>query len=69
VQYFIDDPDSDVREQLIGVFTQIANRDAERLHYFLKEHESGAGSHRRALIHDARVALDMENFKGIKKID
>ena len=57
IMYFIDDPDRSARIQLVNVFAEIAKRDSERLHYFLKDHESGAGSHRRALIHDTRKKL------------
>ena len=60
LQYFIDDPDSEVRDQLVQVFAEIGKRDCERVHYFLKEQENGAGSHRRALIHAARVKLGLD---------
>ncbi len=57
LQYFLDEPDQEVRENIVKVMHRLALRDSERLHYFLIEHEKGAGTFRMVLIARTRQAL------------
>jgi len=61
LRYFIDDPSTEVRKTLVRVSKQIGKRDKERFHYFLVDHESGAGSHRMAFIKAARDAVGFKD--------
>ena len=58
--YFIDDPSTAVREQMLKVLTWVGKRDKERLHYFLVDFQDGAGSHRLAMFKAVRENLDWE---------
>ncbi len=64
LRYFIDDPSTEVRDLLIRIAKIIGKRDVELFHYFLMEHETGAGSHRLAYIKAAREAVGLETEKG-----
>jgi len=56
-KFFLDQPEIEVREEIVKALSKIAGRDPQKLHYFLKEHENGAGSYRLALIAQTRQAL------------
>ena len=59
-RYFLDEPSAEVRDGLADALKQVGKRDPERLHYFLAEHEKGAGSNRLALIAAVRRKLGWE---------
>jgi hypothetical protein len=61
LEYFLDEPDKDVRNLLLVVFEQVDQRDPERLHYFMTEFERGAGSFRLALFKTAREKIAQEH--------
>jgi len=52
LEYFLDEPNADIREILVAAFGHIQKRDPERLHYYINEFENGAGSYRKALFHE-----------------
>jgi len=56
--YFLDEPARSVRDILVVAMKFVADRDPERLHYFLVAHEKGAGSYRTALISAVRESLE-----------
>ena len=57
MMYFLDEPDAEARKRLAKAMKAIGMRDPERLHYFLTNHEEGAGTNRLALIAQTRDIL------------
>jgi hypothetical protein len=57
LRYFLDEPSADGRKNVAAVLQKIAGRDPERVHYFMTEHEKGAGSNRLALFKATRGLL------------
>lgn len=57
MMYFLDEPDPEVRKRLAKALKAVGMRDPERLHYFLANHEEGAGTNRLALIAQTRDLL------------
>ncbi len=56
-RYFLDDPSPEARERIARALMEIGKRDPERLHYFLVQHQEGAGTDRMALMADVRKGM------------
>lgn len=63
LRYFLDEPSAEVRETIAITLKRLAQRDPERLHYFMVEHEKGAGSHRKALFNSVRGLLGWKDVR------
>jgi hypothetical protein len=69
LEYFLDDPDPDVRDILLVAFEEVSKRDPERLHYYMTEFERGAGSFRLALFKAVRDKLkEQQEAEGSVKV-
>jgi len=55
--YFMDDPVPSVRDELVKLFAKIAERDSERLHYFLVDFSDNAGTARMGIIGAVKAHL------------
>lgn len=60
MKYFLDEPSAEARKRLAKALKRVGIRDAERLHYFLAQHEAGAGMNRIALFAATRDILGWE---------